>query len=291
VKAALREALAARLGSPIVRSSAASGGEINQAFRIELADGRHLFVKTHAAAPPGMYECEARGLAWLRQAGALRVPEVAYAGDLGSAGACLAIEHLAPGNARAHPKDFDAALGAGLAALHRAGADQFGLSYDNFIALLPQANASLPTFGEFYAARRLAPQLERAQRSGHIGASLAARVNRLIERIDELIGPPEPPARLHGDLWNGNVISDEHGAPCLIDPAVYAGHREIDLAMMRLFGGFSERVFEAYAAAFPLAAGQRERVPLFQLYPVLVHVNLFGAGYVRQVESLVAHYR
>jgi fructosamine-3-kinase len=287
VKPALRDALSARLGSAIVRSPAAGGGDVNQTFAIELADGRRLFVKTHHAPPPGMYECEARGLAWLREAATLRVPEVAFAGELDGAGACLVLEHITQGRHSAH---FDETLGAGLAALHRSGADRFGLPYDNFIALLPQANASTATFSEFYAARRLAPQLERAQRAGHIGATLAARLSRVMTRMPEWIGPAEAPARLHGDLWSGNVICDEHGAPCLIDPAVYGGQREIDLAMMRLFGGFSARVFDAYHAAFPLLDGHRERVALFQLYPVLVHVNLFGAGYVRQLEALIAPY-
>ena len=109
-------------------------------------------------------------------------------------------------------------------------------------------------------------------------------------RFVELLGADEPPARLHGDLWGGNAMCDEHGAPVLIDPAVYGGSREIDLAMMRLFGGFGERVFEAYHVAYPLAPGQRERVPLYQLYPLLVHVNLFGSGYVGPVEHAIERF-
>jgi fructosamine-3-kinase len=116
---------------------------------------------------------------------------------------------------------------------------------------------------------------------------LARRLDRLIERIPQLVGPNEPPARLHGDLWSGNVLCDEHGSPVLIDPAVYGGHREVDLAMMRLFGGFSDAVFDAYDAAYPLQPGHEERVALYQLYPLLAHVNLFGAGYVPQVERCI----
>ena len=108
---------------------------------------------------------------------------------------------------------------------------------------------------------------------------------RLFGALLELVGPEEPPARLHGDLWGGNLLCDDAGAPCLIDPAVYGGHREIDLAMMRLFGGFGGRVFDAYDEAFPLPDGHEERVPLYQLYPLMVHVNLFGGGYGASVEA------
>ena len=113
---------------------------------------------------------------------------------------------------------------------------------------------------------------------------------RLFARLGELVGPEEPPSRLHGDLWGGNLHTDDAGAPCLIDPAVYGGHREVDLAMMRLFGGFGERVFSAYSEAFPLAPGSRERVALYQLYPLMVHVNLFGGGYGGSVERILAKY-
>jgi fructosamine-3-kinase len=111
---------------------------------------------------------------------------------------------------------------------------------------------------------------------------------RLFQNLTELVGPDEPPARLHGDLWGGNLHVAEDGAPCLIDPAAYGGHREMDLAMMQLFGGFSPRVFEAYAESYPLGPGHAERVPLYQLYPLLVHVNLFGGSYVAAVERALA---
>ncbi|MET0388527.1 MAG: fructosamine kinase family protein [Polyangiales bacterium] len=283
---ALASKLAARLGSPVVHSRAASGGDINTASRVELADGRVLFVKSQTAALPGLFPSEASGLAWLREASALRIPEVHLASDADELGpACLVLEHIQVG--RRGPQ-HDEQLGAGLAALHRAGADHFGLGYDNYLATLTQNNRAAERWAEFYGERRIRPLTERAARQGHLDARLTRRVETLIARLPELVGPDEPPARLHGDLWSGNALCDEHGAPVLIDPAVYGGHREIDLAMMRLFGGFSERVFAAYAAAYPLAPGHTERVALYQLYPLLAHVNLFGSSYVSGVERCVA---
>jgi fructosamine-3-kinase len=285
---ALRSKLAEQLGSPLSRVTAAVGGDINQSFAIELRDGRRLFVKTHSAPPEGMYLCEARGLAWLAEPSALRVPNVVWACDADERGpACLVLEHIVSGR---RSKDFDDALGEGLAALHRAGAASFGLDHANFIALLAQDNAPLRSWARFYAERRIGAQTRLARDTGRIDAALAQRLDSLGDNLENLLGPEEPPSRLHGDLWGGNLLCDELGAPCLIDPAVYGGQREIDLAMMRLFGGFGERVFAAYDAAFPLAAGHAERVPLYQLYPLLVHVNLFGGAYVGQVARVLARY-
>jgi fructosamine-3-kinase len=284
----LRAKLAAELGSPVLHVRAAASGDINQTFGIELGDGRKLFVKTHHSPPAGMYVCEARGLRWLAEARALHVPEVLLASDADPEGpACLVLETIEPGRRSAN---FDEVLGSGLARIHQTGAADFGLDHDNYLALLPQHNASLPSWPRFYAERRLAPQTELASRSGRITTKLARQLETLCAKLETLVGPAEPPARLHGDLWGGNLLCDAQGDPCLIDPAVYAGHREIDLAMMRLFGGFSERVFAAYHAAYPLAPGYRERVPLYQLYPLLVHVNLFGGHYASQVEQLIARW-
>jgi fructosamine-3-kinase len=233
-----------------------------------------------------MFAAEARGLAWLAQARALKIPSVlAVSAERGAE--FLALELVRSGTRR--PR-FDEELGRGLAALHACAAPRFGLDHDNFIGSLSQSNSSHATWAEFFRVERLEPQIALAKASGRAGSSLLRAFERLFGRLDELVGPAEPPARLHGDLWGGNLHVDETGAPCLIDPAVYGGHREVDLAMMRLFGGFGERVFSAYAEAFPLAAGDAERVPLYQLYPLLVHVNLFGGGYARSVEAVVARY-
>jgi fructosamine-3-kinase len=288
---ALRHALslgvAEAFGANIRSASRLSGGDINDAFEVVLEDGRELFLKTHENAPLGMFSAEARGLAFLAEARALRVPAVLALADLETGARFLALELLHSGARR---RDFDQVLGRGLAALHAASAPSFGLNHDNFIGSLPQGNRPHPTWCEFFRAERLEPQLRRATESGRAPSWFVGAFERLFARLPELLGPEEPPARLHGDLWGGNLHVDAAGEPCLIDPAVYGGHREMDLAMMRLFGGFGERVFAAYHEAFPLARGHGERVPLYQLYPLLVHVNLFGGGYAAQVESVLRRY-
>jgi fructosamine-3-kinase len=286
VDAAAKAALEAAVGARVVGARALSGGDINVAEAVTLDDGRRLFVKTNARAPKDMFAAEARGLAWLAEARALRVPAVVAVGA-----GFLALELVGSprgGVAAAPARDFDERLGRGLAALHRFGAPRFGLDHDNFIGRLPQDNAAIAgTWSDFYRARRLEPQLRLAADAGLASTRLRGGFARLFGALDALVGPPEPPARLHGDLWGGNHLVDERGAPCICDPAAYGGHREIDLAMMRLFGGFGARAFAAYDEVWPLADGHAARVALYQLYPLMVHVNLFGGSYVGQVEALV----
>src|SRR5690606_35946578 len=170
--------------------------------------------------------------AWLGEAGALRVPQVLAVSGEGDPVPFLALEYLAPGRSA----DHEVALGRGLAALHRHGAPAFGLDHDNFLATLEQDNTPTDDWASFYIPRRLDPQVRLAVDAGVAPRSWVAAFDRLYARMDELAGPPEPPARLHGDLWSGNLHADERGAPVLIDPAVYGGHREVDLAMLQLFG-------------------------------------------------------
>jgi fructosamine-3-kinase len=280
--ARLKEALGSALGSAVVTARGIAGGDINRAYEVALTDGRHLFAKTNDRAPRGMFAAEARGLGWLGEAGALRTPNVVAVAAPEDAQQFLVLELVATG---APARDFDEKLGRGLAALHRHGAPGFGLDHDNFIGWLPQANSTSKTWVEFYRARRLEAQLRRAADEGRATSRMRKDFERLFGVLEDLLGPAEPPARLHGDLWGGNLLCDDRGAPCLIDPAVYGGHREIDLAMMRLFGGFGARVFDAYDEFWPLADGHRERVSLYQLYPLMVHVNLFGGGYIGSVEA------
>ena len=283
--ARVEASLAAALGSRVLKARPLAGGDINEAYEAGLADGRAVFVKCNATAPNDMFVAEAHGLEWLAQAKALRVPAVLAASGADQLTPFLALELVRPAQ---RARDFDERLGHGLAALHRHGAEAFGLDHDNYIGRLPQKNTFAVNWPEFYRVRRLGAQLKAAVDAGLATTRMRRSFERLLAQLETLCGPPEPPARLHGDLWGGNLITDELGEPCLIDPAVYGGHREIDLAMMKLFGGFGPRVFAAYKEAFPLADGYRERVALYQLYPLMVHVNLFGGGYVPQVEAALA---
>ena len=279
----------ATLGSKIVKKASVAGGDINEATRIDLSDGRRAFVKSNLNAPRGMFPAEARGLKWLKEAGALRLPEV-YAvshEDATGQAAYLVLEWIEPGPASAN---FDERLGQGLSQMHKVFATNFGFDANNFIGSLPQDNRTEPTWPEFFWIHRLEPQLRRAVDARRLDTTAASDFQKLSLRLPKLYPADEPPARLHGDLWGGNLHTDSSGMPCLIDPAVYGGHREMDLGMMRLFGGFSAKVFAAYAECYPLLAGCEERVALSQLYPLLVHVNLFGGGYASSVKKTVARY-
>lgn len=278
--AQLRSAIGDRLGVAVVGARAIGGGSINEAWAVELADGRSVFAKANADAPADMFAAEVHGLAFLR-AGLVGVDGVSVPEVIACEREFLLLELLEPAPARA---DFDELLGRGLARLHRSGAGLgFGLERDNYIGSVPQVNDARSDWPGFYRDCRLAPMLARA--GDWIARALRRRLDRLLDRLPELCGPAEQPARLHGDLWSGNLHCDGGGRPVLIDPAVYVGHREIDLAMMRLFGGFSARTLAAYAEAWPLADGWERRVSLYQLYPLLTHVVLFGGGYVGSVEA------
>lgn len=294
----LREAIESTLGAAVAETRPLSGGSINAAWWVRLDDGRSIFVKANADAPKGMFATEVAGLRWLEAGLAsldaelrLRIPKILALdarAELDEA-RFLALEYVEPGPPAA---DFDERLGRGLAALHGSGRGlSFGLDHDNFIGSLPQENgaASYREWPGFYRDYRLLPMLERAGQRVRLSAQLRRGFDRLFDRLDELCGDPEPPARLHGDLWAGNLHRDGAGLPVLIDPAVYAGHREMDLAMMRLFGGFSPRTFAAYEEVAPLGAGAERRVGLYQLYPLLVHVALFGASYLGSVERELRH--
>jgi len=271
-------------GARVVSATRLAGGDIGDSFRVRLGSGEALFVKHYRDAPGDLAAREASGLEWLSAAGApIRVARaLAHGCDW------LALEWIessvpAPG--------YDDALGEGLAQLHSASPGAFGLTEDNWIGRLPQTNSPLADgddcWARFYATRRIEPMRQRASHEGLLPAPLEHALGRLIERMPDLVGVEEPAARLHGDLWAGNVLPDERGLPCLIDPACYGGHREIDLAMMRLFGGFSDRVFQAYESITPLSPGATERIPLYQVHPLLVHVCLFGAGYVARLARAV----
>jgi fructosamine-3-kinase len=282
----LAAAVADEIGSAARGARRLGGGDINEAWALELEDGTRAFLKTRADAPGGEYAAEAAGLAWLAEPRALPVPRVLGVRDE-RAPRFLALEWIEEG--RLDPAGEEA-LGRGLAALHAAGAPAFGGDAPLRLGPLALPNEPLADWASFYARRRLEPLLRGAVDRGALSAGGARAVERVCGRLPELAGPPEPPARIHGDLWSGNVLAAADGRPWLIDPAAYGGHREMDLAMLALFASPSPRTLAAYAEVAPPAAGHEDRVGLWQLFPLLVHAVLFGGVYGASAERIAVRY-
>ena len=267
-----------------IRETPVSGGDICAASRLTLDDGHSVFAKTwpeRAARPlpEGFFAAEAAGLRWLREAGPVPVPDVLVAlPDL------LALDWVEPGEPTPEAAE---AFGRDLAGLHRAGAPAFGADWPGFIGALPQDNTPDPgPWPDWFARRRLLPYLRMSVDGGALDGAGAALVEQVVERLGEF-GGDEQPARLHGDLWPGNLLWGADGRVWLVDPAAHGGHRETDLAQLALFGGppHLDRITAAYREAWPLADGWRERVPLHQLHLLLVHTAIFGAAYADAVRS------
>ncbi|MCR9100538.1 MAG: fructosamine kinase family protein [bacterium] len=280
--APILQACTQAIGSPVERSRPVSGGSINAAYRLETSKG-YFFLKVNDAPQAGaMMAADAYGLRLLGQGGPLRVPEVIRQGTV-EGQSYLLLAFIEEGRATAA---FWQAFGEGLARLHQHTAGTFGLDQDNFIGSLPQRNHRHSNWADFYREERLRPQVSRAIQQHLLWPGAEAQFDRLYERLPGLC-PAEPPALTHGDLWSGNFLTAADGTPVLIDPAVSYAHREMDLGMSLLFGGFAPAFYEAYEQAYPTAPGFRERAGLYQLYYLLVHVNLFGRSYTGSVQEIV----
>lgn len=265
--AARAEAL---LNASIVSTTPVAGGDVSTATRLRLTDGRNAVIKTRPQAPKDFFRREADGLRWLKEAGGAPVPDV-----LGVDDECLIIEWVEP--VRPHAEAADQ-FGRALAATHRAGSQTYGAEHDGYIGLAPLPNRPLDTWAEFYASRRVMPYVRAAVDRGSLTTDDADVIEQVMRRIRQIAGPEEGPARIHGDLWSGNIVWGEQ--LWLIDPAAHGGHRETDLAMLSLFGvPHLQRILDAYDEAWPLADGWRDRVALHQLHPLLVHAVMFGGGY------------
>ncbi|MGH3899104.1 MAG: fructosamine kinase family protein [Pseudonocardiaceae bacterium] len=263
------DAAAAITGQP-VRAASARGG----IWVIELGDGRTVAAKR---GEPGQVIAEAAGLRWLRVPGGPPVPQVH-----GHDGQWLITEHVPAGRLDGAAAER---LGRQLATLHAAGAATFGAAppggpQQAWIGAAPMSNITGPQWPQWYAEYRVLRYLRTAVDRNAVDSAGARAVHRVCERIDELAGPAEPSARLHGDLWSGNVHAGDDGRGWLLDPAAHGGHRETDLAMLALFGApHLQRLLAGYQDVAPLASGWQQRIPLHQLFPLLVHAVLFGGGY------------
>jgi len=280
----VRARLAELLDVDVVATGRLSGGDVAESFRVTLADDRVVFAKTHRSPPANFFTTEAAGLRWLREAGELEVPEVLAVSDGdGGDGDCplLVLEWID----QASRRPDDTAFGRSLARLHRMGAPAFGREDRRTTGSRALPNDPCGTWLEFYASRRLEPLRRLAAEENALTGHALADLGTVIARLDEFGGPAERPSRLHGDLWAGNRLVDDAGGSWLIDPAAHGGHREFDLAMMRLFGGFAHEAFAGYDDEFPLADGWEQRVPLHQLAPLIVHAIKFGGGYRSATEQ------
>lgn len=275
------------LGEHITSEQSVSGGSVNRAARAELADGRVCFIKWNRTAGTDMFEKEQRGLELLASAGTgIRIPEVYASGAIRSGTGFLLQEYIEQGNST---NGSDEAFGRELAALHRHTEERYGLDYDNYIGRLPQSNTWHKGWTDFFIEERMEPQLEMAVDAGKLGSGTVVNFESLYRKLPDIF-PDDSPALLHGDLWGGNYFYDAEGHATIYDPAVYYGHREIELAFTYLFGGYSSRFYEAYREAYPLQPGFSSRKDIYNLYPLLVHTNLFGGTYGRQVESIVRRF-
>ncbi len=273
-------------GNHTLSARYASGGSINEAATVTLGN-TNLFVKWNDASRyPGMFASEASGLQLLANPGGALVPEVLEQGETGSI-SYLALEYIEPG----HPEpDAGDRFGEMLAELHRNTSATFGLDHNNYMGSLPQRNTPHDTWNSFFISERLVPQLRIARDNGSLSATDSRAFDHLFKKLPDII-PEEPPALVHGDLWSGNYLSGTSNRTWLIDPAVAYGHREVDIAMSKLFGGFPARFYSGYHQHFPLQPGWEQRLEIFQLYPLLIHVNLFGGGYVHSVRQILEKFR
>lgn len=279
--AALRADIQGAAGVQVEDAVEVGGGCITHALQLRTPEG-DAFLKWGKANefPAGMFAAEADSLRVIARREVVRVPQVRHVCDSGAGDyRWLLLEWLEPGRiTRASWEQ----LGRSLAKLHRSTADAFGSNTSNFIGTLPQSNEWNADWPSFWRDERIMPQTERASDSGALKLRDRRRIEKMLDHIVELAsaGSHDGPSLLHGDLWGGNVHGLKDGMAALIDPASYYGHREVDLAMARLFGGLDARFFEAYAEAWPLQPGAESRTQLYQLYYLLVHVNLFGGAYV-----------
>lgn len=263
----------------VINFKSQSGGDINDAAIITLETEAIYFLKWNTNASTSMFHTEAKGLKLLSDAKtSLLIPKTLLSGN-----DFLLLSVIETGT---KTTNSDLEFGIELAKLHQCSASQFGLDHDNFIGKLPQSNTTHTNWADFFITERIEPQIKMGVDSGKFSPELIQKVDKIHSVIQSSF-PEEAPALLHGDIWSGNYMYSVDGAVSIYDPAVYFGHREMDISMTRLFGGFSDQFYEGYNSAFPLAEDFEQRVSIYNLYPVLVHVNLFGGGYIQQAKRIL----
>lgn len=276
----IADALSDVLGQKVLvdRLTPLSGGSINQTAKIDSSAGRFFVKWNKASRYPGMFVAEAHGLSMLRASETIRIPEVIGISEVEDV-SFLFLEYIKNGSPL---KSFFRNFGEKLARLHRISSSAFGADQSNYIGSLSQSNNNADKWSDFFIAQRLKPMVSLARKSNFLTEEHLSLFEDLYLKIPQLF-PDEQPSLLHGDLWSGNFMCDSEGDPVLIDPAFYFGNREMDIAMSALFGGFSSDFYDGYNAEFPLKTGWEERIDLCNLYPLLVHLNLFGKAYLPDI--------
>ena len=279
----IQNELEQQLRTAVSEFSPIGGGCINRAGKISVSDA-HYFIKWNDRLQfPKMLSLEASALQLLRATKTIPTPQVISSGETARF-QFLVLEYLE--QKPSGRKDYWTVFGTQLACLHQQSSKHFGFNENNYIGSLPQNNAYATRWTDFFVNNRIEFQLKKAIDRGLFAKSIIPKFHQLYRKLPQLL-PDEIPALLHGDLWAGNLITDQHGMPCVIDPALYYGHREVDLAMTKLFGGFDEEFLHSYKEQYPLVPGLEKRYELYHLYPLLVHANLFAGNYPAQVVSIL----
>jgi fructosamine-3-kinase len=288
LKQSITDELSRVTGSALssIQFTAVGGGSINDTYRIDTNNHLRFFCKINSLHQfPFLFQTEKAGLELLAGQQVIRIPQVIALLETGAA-QVLILEWIEQGLKSA---TFWKTFGERLAALHHCTSDAFGLSLDNYMGALPQYNRPAGNWCEFFRQQRLQPQVELAVNKSLLPSRYLPQFEKLYTRLPDIF-PEEPPCLLHGDLWSGKYLCDEQQQPVLIDPAIYYGHRSVDLAMTTLFGGFDRAFYDSYHSAYPLPAGYRQQWEVCNVYPLLIHLNLFGESYLGDILRTIERY-
>ncbi|HJD87193.1 fructosamine kinase family protein [Empedobacter stercoris] len=259
------------------------GGDINDAFRLESFDKKYFLKVNSANNFPQLFKKEARALEAIKKTKTFSVPKVIDVGEAGKDFQYLVLEWIESSTPTVVNWEN---LGRNLAKLHQKTNKQFGWTEDNYIAIVVQPNSFTTTWSDFYANNRILPMIKLLQNKQLITSKQLKSAENLCKQLNSIF-PEEKPALIHGDFWNGNILANSNDEFTIIDPAIYYGHREMDIAIAKLFGGFDDAFFDAYQESHPLEANYEERLPIAQLFPLLIHAYLFEGYYVKDVQTIL----
>jgi len=281
-----KEHLSAILNEQILGISSVSGGDINQAARLETSSCNYFIKWNDGPQALHMFQCEVQSLDDLAKTCCVNIPDVIICSSYEEK-AYLLLEFVTSNN---HPNNAELyQFGIDLANLHRVTKQYFGNKHDNYIGILNQVNSQIDTWDEFYITNRLQPQLEQAKRQTHLASLSQSSIDKFYKEVQALL-IDLPSSLLHGDLWSGNYMISDKGSAYLVDPASYYGHREVDIAMSELFGGFGARFYDGYNHTYKISADYKNRKDIYQLYYLLVHLNIFGKQYEESCKDILCKF-